>query len=297
MKRLFLFCAVIIGLIGAFASCNSPVQDPSTLSSASVWEISKNGNSLFLGGSVHVLRAKDYPMPAAFDSAFGKAAILVLETDVDRMLDAERQSYINDQWMLPEGQTLKTVLDDAVYKQLENTFGDSVISLLSQYKPSVAVNTLQSLYLQQNGFTKNGADLYYLARAKEEGKFIDFLEDIKVQIDMLGGMADSGEDEYVSAFLNALPLTVSEAAAFVSEWKDGTAALIETVLSVQESESSAVYKTAVYDRNAAWMPKIENYLTTEKIEFVIVGLAHVHGHDGLLIQLKNKGYTVKQLVN
>jgi uncharacterized protein YbaP (TraB family) len=131
MKRLSLFCIVLIGLIGAFTSCNSPVQDPSAPSNASVWEISKNENTLFLGGSVHILRAKDYPMPTAFDSAFGKAAILVLETDVDRILDAEMLSYINDRWMLPEGQTLKTVLDDAVYRQLENTFGDLVINMVS----------------------------------------------------------------------------------------------------------------------------------------------------------------------
>jgi uncharacterized protein YbaP (TraB family) len=75
----------------------------------------------------------------------------------------------------------------------------------------------------------------------------------------------------------------------LSEWKDGTAALTEAGLNAQESELPAMYKTAVYDRITAWMPKNENYLTTEEIEFVVAGLAHLHGHDGLLIQLKNKG--------
>jgi uncharacterized protein YbaP (TraB family) len=298
MKRFFLLCGMIIELISLFTSCNNPTQDSSTPSNTSVWEISKNGNSLFLGGSVHLLRVKDYPMPTAFDSAFDKSTILVLEADVDKMSDTEIVQYQNDKFMLPEGKTLQTVLDDAVYKKLENTVGGpSVISAVSQYKPSVAISVLQTAYLQQNGFTADGADLYYLAKSKDEGKSIDFLEDIKIQIDMLGNMVDGYENEYVLASINEFPQYVSGVITLVSEWKAGTAIATEATLNAQETEWPIMYKTMIYDRNAAWVPKIENYLTTEQIEFVIVGLAHLHGHDGLLIQLKDKGYTVKQLVN
>jgi uncharacterized protein YbaP (TraB family) len=296
MKRFSLLCGVIVGLIGLFTSCNNPTQ--TIPSSASVWEISKNGNSLFLGGSVHLLRAEDYPMPAAFDFAFDESAVLVLETDVDRMSAPDMLQYQYEKFMLPEGQTLETVLDDAVYKQLENAIGDpGLVSLVSRFKPAVVINELQILYLQQNGFTEDGADLYYLAKSKEEGRSLDFLEDVKIQIDMLGGMADGRENEYVSASLNGLPGSENEIIGYVSDWKAGTAATIEFDLNAQKTAWPALYKTMVYDRNAAWIPKIENYLTTGPIEFVIVGLAHLHGQDGLLLQLKNKGYTVRQLVN
>jgi uncharacterized protein YbaP (TraB family) len=298
MKRFFLSGGIIIGLTGLFVSCNNPAQNPSTPSNASVWEVSKNGNTLFLGGSVHLLRVEDYPMPAAFDYAFDNSAILVVEADVDRLSDTEIAEYQNAKSMLPEGQTLRTVLDDAVYNRLETAVGGpDVISVISQYKPSIVINAIQLAYLQLYGFTENGADLHYLEKSKEEEKPVDFLEDIKVQIDMLGGMADGYENEYVSASLDELPLYAGGVIAFISEWKAGAAAAIEASLSAQETEWPAIYQAMIYDRNMAWIQKLEQYLTTDPIEFVIVGLAHLHGHDGLLIRLKNQGYTIKQLVN
>jgi uncharacterized protein YbaP (TraB family) len=263
-----------------------------------VWEISKNGNSLFLAGSVHLLRVEDYPMPAAFDYAFDKSAVFVMETDVDRMSDAEIVQYQYDKLMLPAGKTLRTVLDDAVYRRLETAVGSpGIMDVISPYKPSAAINILQTAYLQVNGFTENGADLYYLAKSKEEEKPIEFLEDVKIQIDMLGSMADGYENEYVSASIDELPQYVNGVIALVSEWKAGAAAVIEASLKAQKTEWPAMYTTMIYDRNTAWMPKIEQYLSTEQIEFVVVGLAHLHGDDGLLIQLKNQGYTIRQLVN
>jgi uncharacterized protein YbaP (TraB family) len=54
------------------------------------------------------------------------------------------------------------------------------------------------------------------------------------------------------------------------------------------------YKSLFTDRNNDWIPKIENYLRGDKVAFVIVGLAHFYGADGLLELLKNKGYKIKQ---
>jgi uncharacterized protein YbaP (TraB family) len=284
---------MVIGLITLFTSCSNPAQDPPTPSKTSVWEITKNGNSLFLGGSVHLLRAKDYPMPDAFALAFDKSEILVLEADVDRMSDPEIEQYLNSKILLPEGQTLQTVLDDEVYTRLERIVGGpSGISKIDNYKPSIIINELQIAYLRQSGFTQDGADLYYLAKSKKERKPILFLEDIKTQIDILGSMADGRENEYVSASLDELPQYTNGVILLISEWKTGEATAIEAGIDAQKEEWPDIYNTMIRDRNAAWMPKIEEYLTTEEIEFVIVGLAHLHGQDGLLIQLRNKGYTI-----
>jgi uncharacterized protein YbaP (TraB family) len=310
MKRFFFVGAMIIGLLASFASCANPNQNsldnppdnfpdnPPSLSKASVWKISKDGNSLFLGGSVHLLRAQDLPMPAAFDDAYDQAATLVLEADVDRMSDPAMLQYQEDALTLPEGQTLQTVLEEAVYQRLETAIGGpAALGAISRYKPSVVINSLQLAYLQAFGFTEDGADFYYLAKAKEDDKARDFLEDITVQIDMLSSMAEGSENEYVSAALDEILFYANGVDALVSEWKAGTAALLEASLDAQKATWPAIHQTTVVDRNTAWLPKIEEYLTTEPVEFVIVGLAHVHGEDGLLIQLQDKGYAIEQLVN
>jgi uncharacterized protein YbaP (TraB family) len=232
-------------------------------------------------------------MPAAFDLAYDNSAILVVEADLDRISDPEIVQYQNTQFMLPEGQTLQTVLDDEVYQQLEKIVGGpDGINAISQYKPSAIINSLQVYYLQQNRFTKEGADLYYFAKSKEEGKPVYFLEDIKIQIDVIGNMADGRENEYVSTFLDTLPYYTNETASLISAWKTGEKIGIEAMLDAQRTEWPAMYNILIHDRNTAWMPKIEEYLTTEQLEFVVVGLAHLHGQDGLLTRLKNKGYTI-----
>jgi uncharacterized protein YbaP (TraB family) len=295
MKKIIFGFVLLVGLL---AACDNSTQEPPEPTNATVWEISKDGNSIFLAGSVHMLRPRDYPMPAAFDAAFEKSSILVLETDVDRMDDSDMVDYQNEKFMLPEGQTLKTVLNSAVYARLAGLIGsDALEGELSQYKPSVVVNALEVAYLQQSGFTADGADFYYLAQSKQTGKDIGFLEDVTVQIDMLSDMADGIENEYVSNSLDALPNYIREVNMLISEWKNGISTTTEASLYHQKAEWPTIYETTILNRNSAWIPEIETYLTTQPVEFIIVGMAHLYGPDGLLLALKNRGYTLKQLIN
>jgi uncharacterized protein YbaP (TraB family) len=264
---------------------------------ATIWEIRKDGNSVFLAGSIHLIRSQDYPMPSAFDSAYKKSSMLVLEADIDRLTDPDIMEYTLNKIMLPEGQTIRTVLNEDVYKRLEGLVGSAVIEALSRYKPSVIVASLQSLFLRNSEFTEKGADFYYLDKSKQDGKSVGFLEDAKIQIDMLSNMTDGIENEYISNAIDDLLKSGNEAVKFVLDWKEGVATATEASISKLRKQWPTVYEITVLNRNSAWMPEIEKYLATKPIEFIIVGMGHIYGPDGLLIQLKNKGYKIKQLNN
>jgi uncharacterized protein YbaP (TraB family) len=297
MKKIIFGFVLLIGLLTACENSDANSEDLKP-SKATIWEISKNENSIYLAGSMHLLRSQDYPMPAAFDYAYKKSSVLVLETDVDRMDDEDIKEYQKEKLILPEGQTLKTVLDEDVYNRLERIIGYDNSEAFSQYKPSVIVSALEQAAYEYFLFTKKGADFYYLDKAKQDGKSVGFLEDMKVQIDLLSNMVDGIENEYVSAFINGYPYTVGYSAiTLVSEWKEGSATVMEASLNAEKTQWPTVYEIVILNRNTAWMPEIEKYLTTEPIEFIIVGMAHVYGPDGLLYQLRSKGYAIKQLVN
>ena len=87
-------------LIGLLTACTSP-EDAKPVN-ATLWEISKDGNSIFLTGSVHLLRPQDLPIPAAFDYAYKNSSVLVLETNVDRMEDPDIVEYINETYLTAE---------------------------------------------------------------------------------------------------------------------------------------------------------------------------------------------------
>ena len=69
-------------------------------SQSSVWKIGKNGNTLYLGGSIHLLRAEDYPLPQEFDATFAKSELqnynffLNLRNYTVLILDW-KQTYVN----------------------------------------------------------------------------------------------------------------------------------------------------------------------------------------------------------
>jgi uncharacterized protein YbaP (TraB family) len=301
MKRLLFLFTVILLSVGLFtgmspstsARFNSSVSDPSA---SSVWRISKDGNSLFLGGSIHILRPDDFPLPNAFNRAFSQSKLLVLEADVEQMADENVAQYLMSRMFLPDGQTLKTILDPDVYDMLDTVCSEYgfPIEVVSTMKPSMVVTVLSIYHMQKFDFVEEGVDAFYLNRAKNEDKPICYLESVELQIDMLVSMGEGYENDYVLYSLQDFSTTDDSLGELVAEWKTGGASLTETSLIEMKEEWPAMYKSMVVDRNAAWIPQIEEYLVTGAVPFIVVGAAHLHGPDGLLIQLAKSGCTVEQ---
>ena len=80
----------------------------------------------------------------------------------------------------------------------------------------------------------------------------------------------------------------------VAEWKKGESRFTEAAIAEMRESRPVLYKAMLADRNAAWMPRIEEYLAAGQNVFIIAGLAHMHGPDGLLRMLELSGCTVEQ---
>jgi uncharacterized protein YbaP (TraB family) len=51
----------------------------------------------------------------------------------------------------------------------------------------------------------------------------------------------------------------------------------------------------ITDRNRNWLPVIEAYQRKPQTRFILVGVGHLVGPDGLIEALKKRGYTVDKL--
>jgi hypothetical protein len=60
-------------------------------------------------------------------------------------------------------------------------------------------------------------------------------------------------------------------------------------------EMPALYEAMVVRRNRNWIPKIRALLAKPGTHFVVVGVAHLVGRDGILKMLAEKGVKVKRL--
>jgi uncharacterized protein YbaP (TraB family) len=294
MKRIISLFAILLFLTGLFSCASSP---SSAKSGSPVWKISGNGNTLFLGGSVHILRSNDFPLPKAFDRAFSQSKLLVLEADVEQIADENVNQYLMSKVLLPEGQTLQSILDPDTYflLKLECAKYGFLVDAVSNYKPSMVITILGVLQMQKFGFVEQGVDAFFQDKAKKENKPVHFLESLEFQIDMLVSMGEGYENDYVRYSLEDFSTTDNSLAELVAEWKRGNVLSAEAALAEMKEEWPEMYKLMVVDRNAAWMPQIEEYLASGQIAFVVVGAFHLHGPDGLLTQLRNSGYIVEQM--
>jgi len=292
-KRIISLCVIVLIGVGLF-SCATP-PPPHSQPTSSVWKISKNGNVLFLGGSVHVLRESDFPFPDEFDRAFSQSSKLILETDLEQLSDESVALYLMSRTILPGNQTLRSILDSDTYELLEAAFMEYGLlpDLFSNLKPSMVVNILTVLQMQKFGFLEQGVDMFYLEKAKLENKSMDYLESIETQIDLIVSMGDGYENDYVRYSLHDMESTESGLEALLEEWKNGGSSLTEESLLEMREEWPVIYKAMITDRNAAWVPQIERHLASGTTAFVVVGLAHLYGPDGLLRQLRDAGYTVE----
>ncbi|GMO31672.1 MAG: hypothetical protein Ta2B_12770 [Termitinemataceae bacterium] len=294
-------CYVILGLFVASTFSCASITAKKTVKESSVWEISDGENTVYLAGSVHIL-PKGTEIPSAFKKAFALSNAVVFEADVSQLeSDPKTRLSLRTKMILPKGQTLKTTLKNDSYQKLSDAcklLGLSV-EQFERIKPSVVLNTLGTLQLQQFGFTEKGVDFYYEDRAKKAHKKMMFLETNNFQINLLMTMFDDKIDEYISYALEDLKKDKSETeddlARMLSDWTNGTNEYVIESNNEMNADYPSVYVRLLKDRNNNWVPIIKGYFKTKPVEFVIVGLAHIHGEDGLLKQLEAAGYRISKL--
>ena len=294
MKRFFSSCKYILTFTFLFFCISLPAVSQT---GSSVWTVSKNGATLFLGGSIHILRSGDFPLPAEFERALERSTMLVLEADTGILANADMQQYLMKRMLLPEGETLESLLDPQTYMMLKERCEEYglLLPLIARWKPSMVVVTLSVLEMQKAGFVQQGVDDYCHEKAREAGKLLDFLETVEEQIDMLVTMGEGYENDFVQYSLEELDTTEKELPSLVSGWRTGDAASTEETLTEMKTTWPALYQSLVVDRNETWLPRLEEYLAGGNAVFVVVGLAHLHGPDGLLRRLADSGCTVKKL--
>jgi len=266
------------------------------MSATTLWQISKAGKTLYIGGTVHVLSPRDYPLPEEFNRAYKQAQKVVFETDLNGMNDPKMQAQWLQRLFYPEGQTLKTHLKPATYQTL-TTYLHSVklpVQSVAQFKPTLVMLTLMMNELQRLGMADSGVDLYFQHQAVADGKAIGQLETVEKQLAVLEKMADGREDEMILSTLNDIKQMPVLMGDLKKAWRTGDLNKLEAIgITPMRSEFPTLYQTVLVERNTGWLPKIEAFLATPETELILVGALHLVGKDGLLQRLQRLGYQVE----
>jgi len=264
---------------------------------SSVWKVSKNGQSLYLGGTCHILRPSDYPLPPEFDQAYALADRLVFEVDPAILQEPAFAMRLMAESVYKDGRTLKSVLNEEAYKALAEQGKQSnlPIEVIQKTKPGMAVMMLTLQELARAGVTQEGVDLHYGNRAHADGKPVDSLETADFQLNLIVNLGQGIENELVLYSIRDLHKITEIFDEMIQAWRNGNLKTIEDLFVSDMAQFPEVYNLMLKDRNERWIPQIEAMLQTEATEFVLVGLGHIPGEDGLIQMLQAKGYTVEQV--
>ena len=265
-----------------------------------VWRVTDDaGHTLYVAGSVHSLRATDYPLPAPYETAYRASAALAFEHDPADSSERFGQAW-RDAARYPSNGRLKDHVDPRTYAYILRVIGNVHGSTepekrIEHLRPWAIMYQLESSNGLQGLSRSFGVEAYLTEKARRDHKTMVGLVPLRDHIAVFGKMNDAdSEAALLLAFihLNTGDKTFQQT---VVDWKRGDVAGVERMSDEEFRDAPGLRRRMLSDRNAAWMPKIEGYLRSGKTWMVVAGAAHMAGGDGVPALLRARGYHVEQL--
>lgn len=263
-----------------------------------LWKAEGAGNSVYLLGSVHLLRREDHPLPAVIDAAYDDADTLFMELDMDDLDPLAMQATVNRLGMLDEGQSLRDVMGEDLYEEAMRAAEslDIPLEMLARTEPWYAAITVEQLALTRIGFNPLwGIEMHMMSRASQDGKEIHGFESVEQQLGFLDALSLDVQRELLLQTLADGANIRDIMDQLVTAWRTGDIAYMEETLLAEITDYPELYEAIVADRNRNWVNTIDKLLRDEEDYLVIVGALHLIGKDGMPQLLEARGYKVSQM--
>ncbi|OGN49323.1 MAG: polysaccharide biosynthesis protein GumN [Caulobacterales bacterium RIFOXYB1_FULL_67_16] len=277
----------------AAAAAAAPIQGEGP----ALWVIKDADSTLYLFGSVHVLRpTTGWASPrvnAAFDSASDVWFEITNPEDQAAMMPLIQQYGLSPQTPLSSRLTPEELAQlDAAAKAI----GASAAQM-DPLKPWLAALSLSVAPLIKAGYDpQSGVELALKARAQAAGKSLHGFETLEKQIGLLATLPDDVQLEFLRETLKDYDQAVVILDSMVEAWAKGDVeALDRIVVEDMKTDAPELYKVLLVDRNTDWANQIQTLLQGSGTAFIAVGAAHLTGDDSVQSILQSRGVAVESV--
>lgn len=270
----------------------APAQAKNTL-----WQVRSGENTLYLLGSLHVLKKDSYPLPPLMEEIYTASDAVVFETDMDEMDTPAMQKKIVNYGRVPAGQTLQQQISAPTWQLLQQEMAKLKIPVekIQHMKPWLCALTLTVTDLEKRGFlSQYGLDEHFYARAKQDKKKIIPLESVDFQLSLFYSQSRHEQEQFLMQTLTDLQLSDELSGKMESAWKNGDGEQLYSLIAKSFAGYQKQYKRLVLQRNKNWLPVLEKILKREQVTLVVVGAGHLVGPGSVVDLLRRKGYLVVQ---
>lgn len=281
----------------AFAAAVAPAAAPAAGSGPALWVVRDEDSTLYLFGTVHVLRPSTLWRWTVVEEAFDSADRLVLEiSNPDDQ--AAIVPLIQQHGMSPD-RPLSSMLNAEERARLDaaaQAMGANGAAL-DPMRPWLAALTLSVAPLIKAGYDpQSGVELVLKARAAAAGEEVGGFETIDEQIRILAGFPEAAQLDFLRSTLDDYETATVELDRLVEAWADGDVRAIDRIaVQPMRRENRTVYDALLVRRNANWTNQIEAMLEGSGTVFIAVGAAHLAGGDSVQSMLSRRGVTVERV--
>lgn len=263
-----------------------------------MWLAEGASNSVYILGSIHLLRRDDHPLPTVMEAAYQDAEALIMELDMDDLDAAAMQASTIRLGVIQDDRTLKDFLGDARYNEAAAAARkmDIPFETLNKIEPWFAAITIEQLALTRIGFNPlYGIEMHMAMKATQDGKDIAGFETIDEQLEFLDGLSIEAQNDLLMQTLaesNDIEALMDD---IIRAWRAGDIEYLEANMLDDMAKYPELFNVIVVDRNRRWVDAIEALLDDDDDYLVVVGALHLVGDVGVPALLSKRGVRIGQL--
>ncbi len=283
-------------LVLLFAACPALAADDGH--PLSMWRIDGARNSIYLLGSIHMLREKDYPIPSAIYKAYEEAEALIMEIDMDDIDPVAEQAIATELGLIQDGRVLRDLMGPEMYAEAESLAEALQIplQLLEKSEPWYAAINVEMMMLMRIGFNPmHGVEFHLSEFAKRDNKEISGLETTRQQLEILDNLSLESQREMLIQTMSDSTELTKIMDEMINAWFYGNIEFLEKNLLADMQDLEELHEAIVVNRNRNWVEKIQDLLEEKDDYLIIVGVLHLVGEEGVPQLLSQRGHEVTQL--
>jgi uncharacterized protein YbaP (TraB family) len=267
-----------------------------------LWKYQGPRSTVFLAGSIHLLKPSLYPLPIQYEQAYANTDYLVLEVNTEGNSPQEIAQQTLQGARLPAGQSLTNILPESMYQQVRSHLDRYGLggAAIDGIKPSLLMNQIVVARLLALGYLpEHGVEEHYLLKAGS--REIQQLETLESQLKLLFEQPMPVQIQLLADTLELEMAIEPILTGLLVAWLSGDDAALEQLFEAQSGDSELVrqFNEELLDhRNVQMVDRIREIIANgEGSYFVLVGAAHYLGEQGIPALLASQGIQGRRITS
>ncbi|WP_454760757.1 TraB/GumN family protein [Caulobacter segnis] len=269
----------------------------SALAEPALWAIKDKDSTIYLFGTIHVLKPDTKWRSAKIDKALADSGDLTLEI-VGSDDPAVMQPLVMKYGMDPANPLSGKIAPDKFKKASDLAQAAGIPpQAVNMMRPWLAAVTLSMIPVIKAGYDpKSGVEFVLAKEVRAAGKPEKAFETPDQQIRFFADLPAKTEADFLSATLDDVDEGVGKIDKMVAAWAAGDTSELEAeFVSEMKGKYPELYDLLLTKRNEDWAQQLKTKLVGSGVSFVAVGSGHLVGPDSVQAQLAKLGIKAERV--